>query len=1041
MPAEPIIELRLLGRFVALRDGAEIPAAEFGGRKVRALLRILATRPGQFVGHDQLTEMLWADRPPADPAANLQVLVNRARRATHDPSVIVTGPGGYALSDRCVVDGQRFLDGIAAASRLAGSAALASYQGALAGFGGEPLAEDRYADWAQPYRALVERTWQQGIEHAAELALDAAEPQLAIDFASLAAAAEPLREVAVLTYVRALASAGDQVAALEHYEGYRRALADELGLDPSPTATALQAELLAGRSAGTAHRTARRRPVTFDRLPFVGRSGEREAILAEVSGSSTAVVTVAGRSGAGKSRLLAEVAAAAPTVSVRAYWPERSEPWSLGRALLREVLAADAAAVDALPATLGTALASVLPELEVLDPAQVDPASRRAFVLEASLRLIAAMTPAVVVVDDLQWADPSSLQLLAAVRDRLPSQPMVLAYRFDEVEHGSDTATFLERLAPTRVVELAGLTDSAIGDLVADRALATALAESTDRTPLALSEALRALAREGLAERDTQGRWRPRVPTAVARATELGALGQRLAISRRAARHTGTTQDVLGLLALLGREAPARILAAATNDDQGETLAALTTLSVDGLLRLGEQGWATAHDMVGEVVASQLDVADRARLHQLLARTLEEDQGDAAEVARHWLSSGDADRAAEAYLRAADHALEAFADSEAEAVAGVGLGAATTPMVSARLHEVRAQARRRRGDIVGAREDLRAALAVHRSGPGRATVLAQLATLGSGADDLVRASELVELAIVEAGSDPAARAQTLEVGAILDMNLLRPQRAAQRAEEALALYQGLGDSRGGARVLDARAMAAFFGGDVRGGTELLHRAANLFEDCGDLMRMVTPRSTRGHGLVFGNDPAGGLIDTSVAVELARSLGHPEGQTYALWHRCEALSALGRSDEASSDGAEALSIALRLGHRGWTATAWRAIGIAEQSRRDLDAAQHAFARSLELSDNFDLFGSWAAARAAIVAVARGELDQAAPLVQHALGHGPALARYEARLAEVELAVARASTGSGELARTVLREVKKGGALLYHARLEELAGLAG
>ena len=45
------------------------------------LLRILMTRRGEFVSHDALTEMLWGDRPPSDPVANLQVLVNRARRA------------------------------------------------------------------------------------------------------------------------------------------------------------------------------------------------------------------------------------------------------------------------------------------------------------------------------------------------------------------------------------------------------------------------------------------------------------------------------------------------------------------------------------------------------------------------------------------------------------------------------------------------------------------------------------------------------------------------------------------------------------------------------------------------------------------------------------------------------------------------------------------------------------------------------------------------------------------------------------------------
>ena len=69
--------------------------------------------------------------------------------------------------------------------------------------------------------------------------------------------------------------------------------------------------------------------------------------------------------------------------------------------------------------------------------------------------------------------------------------------------------------------------------------------------------------------------------------------------------------------------------------------------------------------------------------------------------------------------------------------------------------------------------------------------------------------------------------------------------------------------------------------------------------------MVTPRSTRGHGLVFADRPADGLAETDAALRLARDLDAPEGQAYALWHRSEALSALGRTDEAEADAREAL----------------------------------------------------------------------------------------------------------------------------------------
>ena len=91
------VHLQLLGRFQVRRDGEEVPPAAFGGRKVRTLLRVLAVRRPDLVPHDALAEMLWPDRLPADPVANLNVLVNRARRAVGEPASIVTGTAGYAL--------------------------------------------------------------------------------------------------------------------------------------------------------------------------------------------------------------------------------------------------------------------------------------------------------------------------------------------------------------------------------------------------------------------------------------------------------------------------------------------------------------------------------------------------------------------------------------------------------------------------------------------------------------------------------------------------------------------------------------------------------------------------------------------------------------------------------------------------------------------------------------------------------------------------------------------------------------------------------
>jgi tetratricopeptide (TPR) repeat protein len=308
-----------------------------------------------------------------------------------------------------------------------------------------------------------------------------------------------------------------------------------------------------------------------------------------------------------------------------------------------------------------------------------------------------------------------------------------------------------------------------------------------------------------------------------------------------------------------------------------------------------------------------------------------------------------------------------------------------------------------------------------------------------GARDPERAAELVESALLEAGTDDGLRAVVLETAAILDMNLGRPDRARDRAEEALQLHRAHGDARGVARILDGRAMATFLDGRIAAGVELFGRVARLFTDSGDLLRVVTPRSTSGHGLLFLARPADALAATTDALRLARELDALEGQAYALWHRSEALSGNGRGDEAEADARQALSIATDLAHRGWTATAHRALGIALTAQGRLDVAAIEFARSAEVAgDTLSLFASWAAARSALVWVSIGDLDAAADKVRRALGTGPPLAHYEARLAQVELAAAREADDTGVLAADALAAARAGGHLVSVPRLLALGG---
>ena len=420
------MEIDLLGRFSVRRGGRVVDVAEFGGRRVRELIRILAAERGRVVSRDALIEALWGDQLPADPATNLNVLVNRARRALGERDVLHTAAGGYLLRDGTdiLVDAEHFeeLVGKARVEQARGhDGATASAAGAALDIWDEPLREDAYADWARPHRDRLERLHQDALEIGADALLATGRAQEAVALAVQAVASQPLREAARLLLVRAYAAEGDQAAAVAAYLDLRRVLADELGIDPSPEAVALYERLLRGTLP--ARTTAPRRP-SSDLLPMVGRDHELDELLA--LGAHQRIAVVSGRSGWGKSRLLDALCAQSdrPVLLARALLPERDEPWSLARTLVRAPPTAAVDVLGLLGPTTSAAMADVLPDLGAAS-ADLDLQSRRALILQGLLRIVEATAPSLVVVDDLQWADSSSLDLLA-----------LLAGRSSDIDHG-----------------------------------------------------------------------------------------------------------------------------------------------------------------------------------------------------------------------------------------------------------------------------------------------------------------------------------------------------------------------------------------------------------------------------------------------------------------------------------------------------------------------------------------------------------------------------------------------------------------------------
>ena len=333
------MQVRLFGELEAEQASVPVPVR---GAKQRALLALLALRPGQPVSADRLIDVLWGDGQAANPANALQAQIGQLRR-TLGPAAIITTEVGYALdAGPDDVDVVRFEHLVAQGRRLAEAGQAADASAALGeALGlrrGEPLADFTYAGFLDAERTRLD-----------ELTLVAIETRAGADLvlgrhgkvaAELEAwcRAHPLRERLWELLVLALYRAGRQADALRAYTEVRDRLARELGIDPGQALRELQARILAQDPSLSPE------PVQPGPLPPAPASAAPAALLETKfyiprsrrdlvprprlserldRGSASTLMLVSAPAGFGKTTLLTEWLAAgpgAPTDQRRAAW-------------------------------------------------------------------------------------------------------------------------------------------------------------------------------------------------------------------------------------------------------------------------------------------------------------------------------------------------------------------------------------------------------------------------------------------------------------------------------------------------------------------------------------------------------------------------------------------------------------------------------------------------------------------------------------------------------------------------------------------------
>jgi class 3 adenylate cyclase len=670
-----------------------------------------------------------------------------------------------------------------------------------------------------------------------------------------------------------------------------------------------------------------RRPGGTAELPgtrdiLVGRDRELAELLGavdNVSGRPGALFWLSGEPGIGKTRLVEEFSARATERGARvasgrcwesggapAYWP-----WvQCLRALIQEAepaaLAAQLGAGAADVAQIVPALRELLPNLS--PPPSLDPEDARFRLFDAVTAYLGNASrerPLVVVLEDVQAADASSLLLLRFVARELAQLPLVVVATVRDTDPGSteslaSTLAELTRFESFHDLPLRGLGHDDVarlvnqeGETAAADELVAAIHERTEGHPFFVREVVRTLASGG----------------------ELDALprGVRAVVAQRLRLLSEGCRRILAIAAVLGREFEIELLAGVGNveperalDLVEEALAAKVVADVPG----APGRFRFAHALVREVLYDELAATRRMRLHGRVGEALEaihaaELEPRLAELAHHFLLAAPAGAAAKAVdyaARAAKRAVDELAYEEAAALYEMavmahelqpGAGALVRCELLLGLGAAQASA----NDMFAAKDTFVRAASVAR-GAGLAEQLAR-AALGLGgslvalpADD-ARIVPLLEEALAAVGENGGVlRARLLARLACADV---RPSCGL----DAVDLARRLDDPATLAWALQARLVLAAGPDNIDELVALTDEIITAAEDARDLEQALNGHLIRLEMLVTLGNTAAARHELAVATRFARELRLPSSRWHVAVHETGLALLGGRFAEADA----------------------------------------------------------------------------------------------------------------------------------------------
>jgi DNA-binding SARP family transcriptional activator/predicted ATPase len=678
-PPGPALRICLLGGLRLLQSGR---ALKFSApARAASLLAYLIVHREQQMSRDAIAFAFWPDDDEPRARANLRrhlALIAGALPGGADRQPIVADNRSIRWNPLfpCTLDVAEFERLSAASDRAADAAAL--YLGDLL-----PTA---YDEWILPERERLRSMHSTNLERLTERYASAGDYASAIATTRALLLHDPWREDALRTLLALRHASGDRAGALQEYESFAQRLRRDLDVAPMPETVRRYESILHSRDpAGERPASSLERLTAPATMPFVGRSEELlrlRQMWARAMRGLGGVAIVSGEAGIGKSRLITEfgatvVAQGGTIVAGAATFPE-AMPYQAVIQALRSALPSIASL--SLDPTWLAAAADVLPDLRDGDAAlprlpALEPDRQQDRLFEAiwhCFEMLARTAPVLLVFEDIHWAGPATIDLLAylARRTRNHSIVVVVTCRDDETDAARPLSVLrhaLRRSGAFTALPLGGFTVDEVAFVVSgvlagpyEGALFAKRAHDVcSGNPFFLAEIVRDCLAAPVVLTE------PPLPLSVA-----------TSIEGRVGRLSAEAQSLARIAAVVGRAFTVEIVAAAAGTSEAIGVRCMDELLDARLIREAndeaERGgdFVFAHDLVRAQLYARIPETLRRRLHRRVGFVLEtlhaqEREALAIELARHFDEGLEVEKAAAAYLTSARQALRLYADGEA----------------------------------------------------------------------------------------------------------------------------------------------------------------------------------------------------------------------------------------------------------------------------------------------------------------------------------------------------------------------------------------